>query len=100
MTCLRTNQRSSFDVLGSGGNQMGAQICTLHGISANSVFASAHSLMALKTLVSKTTALSVDSYFLTMRHLCLHVWAAQSSQTESLTRPQFLGATFLWPFND
>ncbi len=32
MTCLRTNQRSSFDVLGSGGNQMAAQICTWHGI--------------------------------------------------------------------
>ena len=32
MTCLRTNQRSSFDVLGSGGSQMGAQICTLHDI--------------------------------------------------------------------
>ena len=29
---MRTNQRSSFDVLGSGGNQMGAQICTLHDI--------------------------------------------------------------------
>ena len=42
---------------------MGAQICTLHDISANSAFASAHSLMALKTLVSKTTALSVASYF-------------------------------------
>ena len=34
MTCLMTNQRSLFDVLGSGGNQMGAQICTLHDVSA------------------------------------------------------------------
>ena len=34
MACLRTNQRSSFDVLGSGGNQMHAQICTLHGIGS------------------------------------------------------------------
>lgn len=31
MACLRTNQRSSFDELGSGGKQMHAQICTLHG---------------------------------------------------------------------
>ena len=46
---------------------MGAQICTLHDVSAASDVASAHSLMALKTLVSKTTALSVDSYFLTLR---------------------------------
>ena len=32
MACLQTNQQSSFDVLGSIGNQMHAQICTLHDI--------------------------------------------------------------------
>ena len=64
MTCLRTNQRSSFDVLGSIGNQMHAQICTLHDISAASDVASAHSLRALRTLAGKTTAVSVAAYFL------------------------------------
>ena len=48
------NQRSSFDVLGSGGNQMGAQICTLHGSSTNSTVASAHSLMSLRTLAAQS----------------------------------------------
>ena len=47
---------------------MGAQICTLHDISAQpSVVASSHSLMSLRTLAAKTTAVSVASYFLTLR---------------------------------
>ena len=47
---------------------MHAQICTLHGISAQpSVVASAHSLRALRTLTAKTSAVSVAAYFLTLR---------------------------------
>ena len=70
---MRTNQRCSFDVLGSGGNQMGAQICTLHGSSTNSTVALAHSLMSLRTLAAQSYR-SFSSSLISDHMAVAHYW--------------------------